>query len=858
VSLAFFEGEFRPSSSVSIPVTDLALQRGVGVFDSLRTLGGKPLGLSLHLDRLEHSLEEASIAHPASRAEIEAVIREGIARMDGESTVRIYVTGGDRHEDGAFPAPRWFALFEPTHRPDRSVTAQGVVLWPLPHERPLPLLKSINYMASFVEKGLHPETYEILYCPGGEITEATASNAFMVIDGKIVTAPLERVLSGVTRTFCPRGCTGSRIHGGGTLPPSRRVAKGRRIFHHRERQGNPPRREGRGDPHRGRKTRPGDLPLDPAPGRIPRTLGGLNSMRVLVASSSVPNAETLAGLLQKEGILAVSWEVGTEAPRPEEDCWDALVLDLRSPWPVRVRFLPAGPRIAVLDPLDQAAREIARQRGAKEVLPDRETGKLAETIRRMAGEARQPLPELFMRAELPLALVHPLYGIEEGNSSFCRWMEAEEADLRGLDLPSLLGPDEAHSLGCVFLDLLSGERNEDCRKVAFRRQGGTDRIGEASFSAVFRNDLEQARILMIVKDGERNRQAEDRLDEESRKLAVLQSINLALNTSLDPQTTIKALVNLLRSHTDVDAAAVFLLDEGTMKLRFAEGEGFFGQTIRSMSLASGQGLAGYAALTRGPVFLPDLDSPGDLSPDPFLLREERFCAACAVPLVAMNRVLGVVEIFRRQHPENPESWKEMIASVARQASVTLHRALLVEELERANLELNLAYDSTIEGWSRALDLKCREPEGHTGKVTEMTILLARRMGVKEKELQSIRRGAVLHDIGKMGIPDSILTKPGPLTDEEWKIMRLHPVYALKMLQPIAFLRDALAIPHSHHEHWDGPGVSPRPEGGTDPPCRTDICRRGRLEQPHGRPALPKGLEARPRAAVYPRKCGAPL
>jgi HD-GYP domain-containing protein (c-di-GMP phosphodiesterase class II) len=528
-------------------------------------------------------------------------------------------------------------------------------------------------------------------------------------------------------------------------------------------------------------------------------------MRVLVASSSVPNAGTLAGLLQKEGILPVSWEVGTEAPRPEEGCWDALVLDLRSPWPVRARFLPAGPRIAVLDPQDQAAREIARQRGAKEILPDREAGKLAESIRRLAGEARQPLPGLFMRAELPLALVHPLYGIEEGNSSFCRWMEAEEADLRGLDLPSLLGPDEAHSLGCVFLDLLSGERNEACLKVAFRRQGRTDRIGEVSFSAVFRNDLEQARILMIVKDGERSKQAEDRLDEESRKLAVLQSINLALNASLDPQTTIKALVNLLRSHADVDAAAVFLLDEGTMKLRFAEGEGFFGQTIRSLSLASGQGLAGYAALTRGPVFLPDLDSPGDLSPDPFLLREEGFRAACAVPLVAMNRVLGVVEIFRRQHPENPESWKEMIASVARQASVTLHRALLVEELERANLELNLAYDSTIEGWSRALDLKCREPEGHTGKVTEMAILLARRMGMKEKELQSIRRGAVLHDIGKMGIPDSILTKPGPLTDEEWKIMRLHPVYALKMLQPIAFLRDALAIPHSHHEHWDGQG-----------------------------------------------------
>jgi HD-GYP domain-containing protein (c-di-GMP phosphodiesterase class II) len=528
-------------------------------------------------------------------------------------------------------------------------------------------------------------------------------------------------------------------------------------------------------------------------------------MPVLVASSSTMSARAIVEALGAEGIQAFPWEVGTQAPRPEGDRWEAVVLDLRIPWAVPARFLPAGPRIAVLDPQDRAALETARQRGARRILPAREAGKLAESIRRVAGESRQSLPEMLMQAELPLALVHPIYGIEEANSSFCRWMEAEETDLRDLDLSSLLGPDEANSLGCVFLDLLSGERNETCRKIAFRRQGRTDRIAEVSFSTVFRNDLDRGRILMIVKDGERSWQEENRLDEESRKLAVLQSINLALNASLDPQTTIKALVNLLRSHADVDAAAVFLLDEGTMKLRFAEGEGFFGQTIRSLSLASGQGLAGYAALRREAVFLADLDSPGELSPDPFLLIEERFRSACAVPLVAMNRVMGVVEIFRRQQPENPEKWEDMIASVARQASVTLHRALLVEELERANLELNLAYDSTIEGWSRALDLKCREPEGHTGKVTEMTILLARRMGMKEKELQSIRRGAVLHDIGKMGIPDAILTKPGPLTEEEWKTMRLHPVYALKMLQPVTFLRDALAIPHSHHEHWDGQG-----------------------------------------------------
>lgn len=201
MSVVYFEGKFCPLNSVCIPVSDLAIQRGVGVFDSLRTLGRRPLALSLHLDRLEHSLKEAGIALPATREEIERVVREGIYRMEEETSIRIYVTGGDRCEGGRFPSPRWFVMFEPMHRIDPSATSAGVTLWPLPHERPLPLLKSINYMAAFVERGLHPEAFEILYCPGGEITEATSSNAFMVTEGKLVTAPLERVLSGVTRAF---------------------------------------------------------------------------------------------------------------------------------------------------------------------------------------------------------------------------------------------------------------------------------------------------------------------------------------------------------------------------------------------------------------------------------------------------------------------------------------------------------------------------------------------------------------------------------------------------------------------------------------------------------------------------------
>jgi PAS domain S-box-containing protein len=127
------------------------------------------------------------------------------------------------------------------------------------------------------------------------------------------------------------------------------------------------------------------------------------------------------------------------------------------------------------------------------------------------------------------------------------------------------------------------------------------------------------------------------------------------------------------------------------------------------------------------------------------------------------------------------------------------------ELQRAHLELAQAYETTLEGWSHALDLRDKETEGHTQRVTEMTLCLARAIGLSEAELVQVRRGALLHDIGKMGIPDSILLKPGPLSEEEWEVMRKHPSYAHDLLEPIGYLHEALAIPYCHHEKWDGTG-----------------------------------------------------
>jgi len=193
-----------------------------------------------------------------------------------------------------------------------------------------------------------------------------------------------------------------------------------------------------------------------------------------------------------------------------------------------------------------------------------------------------------------------------------------------------------------------------------------------------------------------------------------------------------------------------------------------------------------------------------------------------VPLKLKDDLIGVLYVDNRAHAGIfKDNDLELISAFADQAAVAIDSARLFEDLQESHRELEKAYQATLEGWVRALDLRDKETEGHTQRVTVLTERLARSMGMEGQALVNITRGALLHDIGKMGIPDGILLKPGALTDEERTLIQKHPVYAYQMLSPIAFLVPAIDIPYCHHEKWDGSGY-PRGLRGKEIPFAARI------------------------------------
>ncbi len=289
------------------------------------------------------------------------------------------------------------------------------------------------------------------------------------------------------------------------------------------------------------------------------------------------------------------------------------------------------------------------------------------------------------------------------------------------------------------------------------------------------------------------------------RIAALRAIDEAIGSSLDLRITLNILLNQVVAHLRVDATAVFLLDPHAQSLRFAAGRGFRSRIIEHATVHLGAEYAGRAALERRTIFVADLTKQDNALTQLLQKADEPFVSYCGVPLIVKGQVRGVLEVFHRSELTPEPEWLEFLETLAAQTAIAIDNIELFEKAQRSIFELGAAYEATIEGWSYALYLRDQETEGHTQRVTELTLRVAAAIGMSTDQLVHFRRGALLHDIGKMGIPDSILLKPGPLTEAEWDIMRRHPVYAYELLSPIDYLHPAMDIPYCHHERWDGSG-----------------------------------------------------
>jgi len=318
----------------------------------------------------------------------------------------------------------------------------------------------------------------------------------------------------------------------------------------------------------------------------------------------------------------------------------------------------------------------------------------------------------------------------------------------------------------------------------------------------------------------RRSQLHEQTQNQLQRLASLRVIDMAINTILDLRVTLGILTEHILSQLKVDAASVLLLNPRTQMLQHAASAGFRTEAVTSWQVYIANDIASKAIRSRSTIFIENLreiTQRGRLT----TLAKDQFISYFCVPLIAKGQVKGVLEIYHRSRLEPDADWKNFLETMAEQTAIAVDNAVLFEELQKMNVDLVLAYDAAIEGWSKSLDLRGHEDEGHSRRLADLTLKLATAMGVAENELVHIRRGALLHDIGTMGVPDSILSKAGPLTESEWELMRRHPLFAYEMLNSIPYLRPTLDIPYCHHERWDGSGY-PRGLAGKEIPLAARI------------------------------------
>jgi HD-GYP domain-containing protein (c-di-GMP phosphodiesterase class II) len=295
-----------------------------------------------------------------------------------------------------------------------------------------------------------------------------------------------------------------------------------------------------------------------------------------------------------------------------------------------------------------------------------------------------------------------------------------------------------------------------------------------------------------------------RVEQFRLRMDLLTSVERAVNSSLSLSLTQNIFLDATLRLLEADAAALWVLDPHERILTIATERGFCEAYPHGGFIGVEESLARLANLEHRLI----VRTPNDSSEDGWasrMMRAERFHFGFAAPLLVRGECKGVLEVFLRSTEPPAEEWMQTLETLAAQAAMAVDHAMMYSALERASIQLAVTCDATIEAFAKALDLRAQETEGHSRRVADMMVQMAERAKIPSSQYVHIRRGAMLHDIGKIGVPDSVLLKPGALDESDWTWMRRHPEYAAEILQSLDVLQPSLTIPQYHHERWDGAG-----------------------------------------------------
>jgi len=300
------------------------------------------------------------------------------------------------------------------------------------------------------------------------------------------------------------------------------------------------------------------------------------------------------------------------------------------------------------------------------------------------------------------------------------------------------------------------------------------------------------------------------LRERVKWLEILHRINQQIDIEMKPEELYRILIDQAIEATEAESAAFLLYDSTTQLLKKVVARGWM-EKVFERPLKPDEGISGRIFSTGKSHFSSLLRN------DPLIAPWSRELsppdsANVGVPVIAKGTVLGVFHIAIKAPVLFSRDIIELAEMFGSYAGIVIGRMQLIEALRNADRQMQKAYDETLEGWARAIGMRDDETFQHTIRVVKIAVAIGRYLDLDPQAIENLRRGALLHDVGKLGIPDTILRKPGPLNDEETAIMQTHTSFGYELLKPIKYLEEALVLPYCHHERWDGTGYPRRLKG----------------------------------------------